>query len=64
MIHFILARNLPYSVNDVKKLKPQFYKPPVSHLIKATQHFECLNVDFKVLCYLQSEKIGVIVLQN
>ena len=57
MIHFIRARNLPYQVNDVKKitksckdyckLKPQFHKPPVSHLIKATRPFECLNIDFK-----------------
>ena len=50
MIHFIRARNLPYSVNYVRKitesckdcckLKPQFHTPPVSNLIKATQPFE------------------------
>ena len=27
--------------------KPQFYKPPTAHLIKATQPFERLNIDFK-----------------
>ena len=57
MIHFIRARNLPCSVNDIKKitesrkecckLKLQFHNPPVSHLIKASQPFERLNIDFK-----------------
>ena len=57
MIHFVRCRNLPYSVDDVKrmvascticsKLKPNFYKPPPGHLIKSTQPFERLNVDFK-----------------
>ena len=50
MIHFIRARNLPYSVNYVRKitesckdcckLKPQFHAPPVSNLMKSTQPFE------------------------
>ena len=54
---FIRSRNLPFSVDDVKKVtgqcvvcqscKPQFYKPPTAHLIKATQPFERLNIDFK-----------------
>ena len=54
---FVRSRNLPYSVDDVKRVcgscpisqvcKPQFFKPPTSHLIKATQPFERLNIDFK-----------------
>ena len=54
---FVRSRNLPFSVDDVKRItsscavcqvcKPQFFKPPVSHLIKATQPFERLNIDFK-----------------
>ena len=57
MCHFIKVRNLPYSVDDVKTMtrnckicaecKPQFYSPPQAHLIKATQPFERLNIDFK-----------------
>ena len=57
VIHFIRASNLSYSVNDAKKitesckgcckLKLQFHKPPVAHLIKANQPFELLNIDFK-----------------
>ena len=30
--------------------KPQYYSPEPSHLIKATQPFERLNLDFKVHC--------------
>jgi hypothetical protein len=57
MCHFIKVRNLPYSVEDVKSMtrcckicaecKPQFYCPPQAHLLKATQPFERLNLDFK-----------------
>ena len=57
MTHFVRCRNLPFSVEDVKRVtsscrvcaecKPQYYRPPTSHLIKATQPFERLNVDFK-----------------
>ena len=57
MTHFVRSRNLPYSVEDVKKmtascstcaeLKPRFHKPESSHLIKATQPFERLSLDFK-----------------
>ena len=57
MIHFVRSRNLPYSVEDIKKmtascstcaeLKPRFHKPTASHLIKATQPFERLSLDFK-----------------
>ncbi|XP_069182987.1 uncharacterized protein [Procambarus clarkii] len=54
--HFVRRRNLPYSVEEVKKmtnscsacseLKPQFCKFDSGHLIKATQPFERLNIDF------------------
>ena len=55
--HFIRSRNLPYSMEDVKtvvsqcrvcaELKPRFYKPKNPPLIKATQPFERLAIDFK-----------------
>jgi len=57
MYHFVKSRNMPYSVEDVRRItnacqicaecKPKFCKPVKSHLIKATQPFERLNVDFK-----------------
>ena len=57
MIHFVRSRNLPHSVEDIKRtitncsicaeLKPNFYRPSPFHLIKATQPFERLSVDFK-----------------
>ncbi len=57
MAHFVKSRNLPFSVEDVKRMtqackecqecKPQYYSPEPSHLIKATQPFERLNLDFK-----------------
>ena len=57
MTHFIRSKNLPYSIDDVKaltsacptcaKCKPRFYKPPHGSLIKATQPFERLSIDFK-----------------
>ena len=57
MTHFVKSRNLPFSVEDVKRMtqackecqecKPQYYSPEPSHLIKATQPFERLNIDFK-----------------
>jgi len=57
MYHFVKSRNLPYSVEDVRQMtsacricaecKPRFCKPEPSHLIKATQPFERLNMDFK-----------------
>ena len=43
MLHFIQAKNLLYSINDVKKIT----ESSVSHLIKPTQPFEQLNIDFK-----------------
>ena len=57
MYHFVKTRNLPYSIEDVRRMtkacrvcaehKPQFYSPAQAHLIKATQPFERLNIDFK-----------------
>ena len=57
MLHFVRAKNLPFSTEDIKaviarcpicaELKPKFYTPPRVHLVKATQPFERLSVDFK-----------------
>ena len=54
--HFVKSRNLPYSVNDVRKvidsceicaeLKPRFHRFK-GKLIKATQPLQQLNIDFK-----------------
>ena len=56
-LHFVRSRNLPYSVEDVKRIvgrckvclevKPRFYKPVNQHLIEATRPFQRLNIDFK-----------------
>ena len=56
--HFVKARNLPYSMEDVKKVvgacrdcaevKPRYFKhTEPQHLIKALAPFERLNLDFK-----------------
>ena len=55
--HFVRSRNLPYSMDDIKsvvnqcrvcaKVKPNFFKPKNPPLIKATQPFERLAIDFK-----------------
>ena len=57
MIHFVRSRNLPFSVEDVKRVisscpvclecKPRFNQVQLSKLIKATHPFERLNMDFK-----------------
>ena len=58
LLHFVKARNLPFSVEEVRSVikscsacaecKPQFYKSnEQAHLIKATQPLERLNLDFK-----------------
>ncbi len=57
MYHQVKIRNLPYSLKDVNEickscstcceLKPQFFKPNQGTLIKATQPFERISVDFK-----------------
>ena len=55
--HFVRSRNLPFSVEDVKretsqceacaKLKPRYFKPNNPPLIKATKPFDCISIDFK-----------------
>lgn len=55
--HFVKSKNMPYSVDDVRNVvgscricaecKPKFHKPEMARLIKATQPFERLNMDFK-----------------
>ncbi|KAK3726270.1 hypothetical protein QZH41_003048 [Actinostola sp. cb2023] len=55
--HFIRAKNLPYSLEEVRQMtnscpvccecKPKFHHPEETHLIKATQPFERINIDFK-----------------
>ena len=57
MAHFIKLRNLPYSIDEIRRMcnacrecaeiKPRFYRPEPSKLIKATQPLERLNIDFK-----------------
>ena len=57
LTHFVRSKNLPYSVEDVKRvtsacsvcaeLKPQFFNSFSGRLIKATQPFERLSIDFK-----------------
>ncbi|XP_072913618.1 uncharacterized protein [Hemitrygon akajei] len=55
--HFIKARNLPYSLEDIRTMtrdcqicaecKPHFYRPDTAQLVKATRPFERLSIDFK-----------------
>ena len=57
MLHFVRSKNLPYSVDDVRRVtsscpvccrcKPNFYRAPSAKLVKATSAFERINVDFK-----------------
>ena len=57
LFHQVRIRNLPYSLADVTKvckncescsvLKPRFYRPTPGQLVKATQPFERIAVDFK-----------------
>ncbi len=57
MFHFISCRNMPYSMEQVKQvtssckicaeMKPSFHHPQNHNLIKATQPFERLSIDFK-----------------
>ncbi|CAH8833617.1 unnamed protein product [Trichobilharzia szidati] len=57
LLHFVRSKNLPFSVDDVKRtisscavcaeLKPRFCKVSTGNLIKATSPFERLNIDFK-----------------
>ena len=57
MSHFVRIRNLPYSMEEIKRMtnscpiccecKPRYHRPHGNHLIKANQPFERLNIDFK-----------------
>ena len=57
MSHFVRQKKPPYSVEEIKtmtskchtcaELKPRFYKDSPGTLIKATQPFERLSMDFK-----------------
>ena len=57
MFHFVKVRNLPYSMDEVRQVtrdcqicaqnKPKFQKSSNAHLVKATQPFERISVDFK-----------------
>ena len=57
MYHYVKTKNLPYSLEQVQKMtaacstraeiKPQFYKPVETHIVKATKPMERLCVDFK-----------------
>ena len=59
MLAFIRSRNLPFSVDDVRKItrsyqicnecKSHFYSPEPTKLTKAKQPMERLNLDFKGL---------------
>ena len=55
--HYVRSKNLPFSLLDIKsvtsecrvcaRVKPNFYKPENSGLIKSTQPWERINIDFK-----------------
>ena len=57
MSHYVRTHNLPYSMEDVKRiisqcttcahLKPKFFKPQNPPLIKSTQPLERISIDFK-----------------
>ena len=56
MAHFVRTGNLPYSLSEIREMtsckewleiKPQFFND--AQLVKATQIFERLNIDFKGL---------------
>lgn len=57
MIHFVRSRNLAFSVEEVRrvisecptcaKLKPRFYNPGDTPLVRATAPFQRLSIDFK-----------------
>ena len=56
LLHFVRSKNLPFSTEEVRRvcnncrdcanLKPKFYRPSTAHIIKATQPFERLSLDF------------------
>ncbi len=59
LYHFVRSKNLPYSLDDVKrvtltsqcvicaKIKPHFHKPNNPPLIEATKPFDRISIDFK-----------------
>ena len=57
MLHYVRAKNLPFSVEEIRrvtsecitcaKIKPRFYSPKNTPLIRASTPFERLSVDFK-----------------
>ena len=57
MNHFVRMKNLAVSIEEIKTMtrsckicaecKPRFFKPSKVHLIKATQPFERISIDFK-----------------
>lgn len=57
LLHFVRSKNLPFSTEDVKRecsscricaeIKPNFYRPSPSTLIKSTQPMERWSIDFK-----------------
>ena len=57
LYHYVRTKNLPYSLEEIRKMtancnvceviKPRFYKPIETCVIKATQPMECLSVDLK-----------------
>ena len=61
-LHFIRSKNLPFSMEEVRQtcvqcttcsaLKPRFHQPPRNKLIRATQAWERISIDFKGLLQL------------
>ena len=57
MAHFVRSKNLPYSLSEIRQMtsecrecqeiEPQFVRSQGSCLIKSTQPFERLTLDFK-----------------
>ena len=55
--HFVKTRNLPFSLDDVKRtigqcrtcaeIKPRFFRPNNPPLVEATKPFDRLSIDFK-----------------
>jgi len=58
LAHFVKVRNLPFSIDQIRQVicschacsecKPKYYQPEPMHLIKVTQPFVRMNIDFKV----------------
>ena len=57
LVHFVRTKNLPFSVDDVKRvcstckicaeLKPKFFQKPPETLMKAMRPWERISIDFK-----------------